>query len=116
MMNDRVLAVAVLCLIGLGVLCEIWLAPLRTGGSWLVLKTLPLVILMPGLLRGQIKSQQWLSLIILIYVAEGCVRGMSDAAPVRIWGWLGAALSTIIFLYCLALVKSKRHTIKPLKH
>jgi uncharacterized membrane protein len=113
MMSDRILAIAVLCLIGLGVLCEVWLAPLRTGGSWLVLKTLPLVVLVPGLLRGQIKSQQWLSLIVLIYVAEGSVRGMSDAAPVRIWGWLGAAVATFIFLYCLALVKFKRQTDKP---
>jgi uncharacterized membrane protein len=108
MKRDRVITFGVISLIVLGILCEIWLAPLRPGGSWLVLKTLPLIVLVPGLWRAHIKSQQWLSLIILLYVAEGVVRGMSDAVPVRFWGWIGAGLSTTIFLHCLYVVKQNR--------
>jgi uncharacterized membrane protein len=107
-MNDRALAVLVIVIIAFAMLCELWLAPLRPGGSWLVFKVLPLVVLVRGLWQGRLKSQQWLSLIILIYVAEGIVRGMSDAPSVRIWGWVSAGLTTIAFLYCLALVKYKR--------
>ena len=36
----------------LGFLWEIVLAPLRPGGSWLALKILPLVLLVPGAMRG----------------------------------------------------------------
>ncbi len=107
-LNERALCASVVALICLGVACEMYFAPLRPGGSWLVLKILPLVVLVPGLWVGRLKSQQWLSLIILIYVAEGFVRGMSDAPAVRVWGWLGAGLSTSVFLYCLFVIKVKR--------
>jgi uncharacterized membrane protein len=46
--------VAVASLLGLIVLAlawELWLAPLRPGGSWLALKALPLCIPLAGLLK-----------------------------------------------------------------
>ena len=45
---------AVVCLLGLivlGVLWEMWLAPIKPGGSWVVLKVLPLFIPLVGLLE-----------------------------------------------------------------
>ncbi len=73
--------VAAASLIGLVILCLAWemrLAPLRPGGSWLVLKTLPLLAPVFGVLHGRRYTHQWASMMILIYVVEGIVRAMSE--------------------------------------
>jgi uncharacterized membrane protein len=95
----RYLFVPTLALIIFGLACEIWLAPLypQSRGSFLILKVVPLCLLLPGLWKGKFRSLQWLSLIILVYVAEGSVRGMSDAPNLRYLGWIGVVLSTLIF-------------------
>jgi uncharacterized membrane protein len=105
MTASRQLALLTGALIAFGIACEMYFSPLRPGGSWLVLKGLPIIILLPGLWQNRLRSVQWLSLIVLLYVAEGCVRGMSDAPDLRIYGWVGAALSTLVFLFALFLAK-----------
>ena len=68
-------------LIGLIFLClfwEAWLAPLRQGGSNLVLKTLPLMFPLFGILRGKRYTYQWSCMFILLYFTEGVVRAWSD--------------------------------------
>jgi uncharacterized membrane protein len=73
---------ACVSLIALIVLClawELWLAPLRPGGSWLVLKALPLAGPLPGVLRGRVYTFQWALLLILAYLGEGLVRAWSDS-------------------------------------
>lgn len=55
-----------------------WLAPLRPGGSWLVLKAVPLLAPLFGIIRGRRYTHQWASLLSLVYVLEGSVRAMSD--------------------------------------
>ena len=50
---ERILPAAVLALCAILVMWEIWLAPIRQGGSWLALKALPLAIALPGLFRGE---------------------------------------------------------------
>ena len=60
-------------LIGLIFLClawELWLSPLRPGGSMLALKALPLLIPLFGILRGKRYTHQWASMLILLYFAE----------------------------------------------
>lgn len=69
---------SLLALIALCVLWEMWLAPLRAGGSWLVLKALPLLAPMPGILAGRRYTCQWASMLILAYFTEGVVRAWSD--------------------------------------
>ena len=71
-------AVSLLALIALSLAWELWLAPLRPGGSWLVLKTLPLLAPLRGILQGRRRTYQWASMLILAYVAEGSVRAWSD--------------------------------------
>lgn len=64
-------------LIALILLClswELWLAPLRPSGSWLVLKTLPLLLPLFGILHGRRKAYQWLSLLVWLYAMEGSLR------------------------------------------
>ena len=57
---------------------ELWLAPLRPGGSLLALKALPLVLPLAGVLRGRRYTFQWSSMLILGYFAEGVTRAWSD--------------------------------------
>ena len=70
----------------LALLCLLWelsLAPLRPGGSFLALKALPLVLPLPGILRGRRYTYQWSSMLILAYFAEGVTRAWSDAGLSR---------------------------------
>ena len=96
---------AAACLIALIFLCLAWelvLAPIRPGGSWLVLKVLPLLAALPGVLRGRRYTVQWSTLLIWLYAAEGATRAYTDLG-------LGATLAAVEFFlalgYFLAAVK-----------
>ncbi|MGZ5859133.1 MAG: DUF2069 domain-containing protein, partial [Burkholderiaceae bacterium] len=65
---------SLLALIALCVAWELVLAPLRPGGSWMVLKVLPLLVPLRGVLKRDVYTLQWTSMLILIYFAEGIVR------------------------------------------
>ena len=96
------------------VACEMVLAPLKPGGSLLALKVIPLMFLLPGLIQGRFRSLQALCMLILIYAAEGFVRGMSDPSSVRLWGWVGAGLSTAIFLGTMLVARAvKQSKMRP---
>lgn len=96
--RSRQLAVASLvALIALCLAWELWLAPLRPGGSWLVLKVLPLTIPLAGLLKNRMYTYRWLSLLVWLYAAEGAVRMTSDPNA------LSATLAGIELLLCVVL-------------
>ena len=65
---------SLLGLIVLGVLWEAWLAPLRPGGSWMMLKVVPLLPAVFGILRGRRYTYQWMSMLALLYLVEGVLR------------------------------------------
>ena len=92
-------ALAVLC-----VAWEWWIAPLRPGGTALVLKALPLALALPGVLRRRLYTLQWASMLVLFYFAEGLVRGMTERAPVNRLGWTEAALALGFYVCALAYV------------
>ena len=85
-----------LALIFLTVLWEWWLAPLRPGGSWLVLKAAPLLLPLRGVLRGDVKAMQWALLLVLPYIAEGSVRAL-DPPPVGALAMAEIALGLAFF-------------------
>lgn len=70
---------ALIALILLCVAWELFLAPLRPGGSWLVLKAVPLLVPLFGVLHGRRYTYQWTTLLIWIYVAEGATRLYTDS-------------------------------------
>jgi uncharacterized membrane protein len=73
---------ACLSLLALIFLClawELWLAPLRPGGSWMALKALPLLAPLLGVLNGRRYTYQWASMLILAYLAEGIMRAASES-------------------------------------
>lgn len=77
-------AASLIGLIFLGLAWELWLAPLRPGGSWLVLKIVPLLIPLFGILGGKLYTYRWSSLLIWLYFTEGCVRAWTDPPP-AVW-------------------------------
>jgi uncharacterized membrane protein len=72
-------------------------APLRPGGSWLVLKVLPLLLPLRGILAGRRYTYQWASLFIWPYFIEGVVRAWGDAGAARHFALLEVALSVVFF-------------------
>jgi uncharacterized membrane protein len=91
-------------LIGLLFLClvwELWLAPLRPGGSMLALKALPLLLPLFGILHGKRYTHQWTSMLALAYVAEGLTRAVSDQGANRTLAMAETVLAVLLFAGCL---------------
>ncbi len=91
---------SVLALIALALVWELYLAPLRPGGSWLVLKALPLCIPLAGLLKNRLYTYRWVSLVVWLYFIEGVVRGWSDKAPGNYLAMVEIALCITLFVAC----------------
>jgi len=106
---------SLLALIALCVAWELVLAPLRPGGSWMVLKVLPLLIPLRGVLKRDVYTLQWTSMLILIYLAEGLVRATSD----QVWlsamlGWAEVALVCIYFTCTILFLRPYKKAAKEL--
>lgn len=87
---------SLLALIALCVLWEGWLAPLRPGGSWMMLKALPLLPAVFGILRGKRYTYQWVSMLALLYLTEGVLR-VSDPGLTATLAWIELVLSVALF-------------------
>ncbi len=114
----RLLAVAsLLGLIALGLAWELFLAPLRPGGSWLVLKVLPLCIPLAGLLKNRMYTYRWLSLLVWLYFTEGVVRASGDRPPGNYLALLEVLLCLTLFCACVLHVrlrlKNAKNTVTP---
>ncbi|MFT6590938.1 MAG: putative membrane protein [Rhodoferax sp.] len=99
--TTRILAVgSLLGLIILGLAWELYLAPIRPGGSWLALKVLPLCIPLAGLLKNRMYTYRWVSLLVWLYFTEGVVRAYSDPVPGNYLAMLEVALCLSLFVAC----------------
>lgn len=86
--------IATAAFVDLFILCIAWewfISPLRPGGSWLILKAIPLLFAIPGLWKGNVYTMQWASMLILLYITEGLVRILETGANF----WM-AALETVV--------------------
>ncbi len=97
-----------LALIVLGVGWELAWAPIRPGGSTLVLKVLPLCFTLAGLWMNRMYTYRWLSLMIWLYFTEGVVRAYSDKAPGNFLALAEVALSIVIFVACVLHVRLRQ--------
>jgi len=88
---------ALLALIVLCIAWELWLAPLRPGGSYLALKALPLALPLGGILAGERRTYQWSSMLILAYLAEGVVRAWSEHGTAQALAAAEIALAAVFF-------------------
>lgn len=102
--------VLLLALIALGLAWELWLAP--TGSGTLAVKVLPLVLVLPGLLRHRMYTYRWLSLLLWLYVTEGLVR-VYAADPMTTW--LAATqvlLSVALFAVCGTYIRRRLKSVR----
>ena len=98
-------------LIGLLVLClawELWLAPLRPGGSLLALKAAPLALPLGGILAGRRTTYQWSSMLILAYFAEGVMRAWSERGLAQALAGAEIALGLAFFASAVAYARLTR--------
>ncbi|HZW14231.1 MAG TPA: DUF2069 domain-containing protein [Noviherbaspirillum sp.] len=108
---------AVTSLVALILLCVAWelmLAPLRPGGSWMVLKVVPLLFPLRGILRRNIYTMQWSSMLILLYLLEGIVRGMTDKGMSSTLGWIEVALVSVFFFCTVFYLRPYKQAAKKL--
>lgn len=71
-------SISLILLILLALAWETVLAPFKASGSLLILKTLPLLLPLFGILHGKRYTYKWASMFILLYFTEGVVRAWSD--------------------------------------
>ena len=103
-------------LVSLIVLClawELWLAPLRPGGSYLALKVLPLTLPLMGILQGRRRVYQWSSMLILAYLAEGAVRMLTESGASALLAGLELILGAAFFSTAVAYARATRPLLGP---
>ena len=94
----RRLALAAICALALlQLMWELWLAPVRPGGSWLALKAVPLALAWVALARGAGRASEYTALLLLLYFIEGTVRAWSEPGRYAVVAGTSAALSIVAF-------------------
>jgi uncharacterized membrane protein len=100
------------------IMCIVWEwlgAPVREGGTLLVLKCLPLALCLHGLWRGKLYVFQIVSMLILLYMSEGVIRGLGDTGAGRFYAWGEFILSWVCFFGCLFYVSPYKKAHKQAK-
>ena len=87
---------------------ELFLAPVKPGGSWLVLKSLPLLLPLFGVLRGHRYTFQWSTLLIWAYAAEGATRVYTDSGTSALLAAVELALALVYFFAAVTWLRSSR--------
>jgi len=109
--------IATAAFVDLFILCIAWewfISPLRPGGSWLILKAIPLLFAIPGLWKGKVYTMQWASMLILLYITEGLVRILETGA--NFWmAVLETTLGTVAFVCLLIYLKPIKARAKAAK-
>lgn len=109
----RLMQASAVALLLLAVAWELWLAPLRPGGSWLVLKALPLAILLPRLLRVDPRGVQWAVLLMPFYVAEASMR-LLEPFPAGLCAIAELVLALVFFVAAIVVLRPyKRRAARP---
>lgn len=104
---------SLICLFLLCILWELWLAPLKPGGSLLFLKAVPLAFAIRGVAKGSHYTLQWSSMLVLLYLMEGVVRVMSDPpGPSILMAWFEIFFSTIFFFSAILYVRPAKKAAK----
>ena len=106
----RVALASLFALLLLCVAWELWLAPLRPGGSLLALKAAPLALPLAGVHAGRRYTYQWSSLLVLAYLAEGVVRAWSENGISRALAVTEIVLSLVSFASLVSYARLTRAT------
>ena len=98
-------------LIVLGLAWEMWLAPIRPGGSLLALKVLPLCIPLAGILKNRMYTYRWVSLMVWLYFAEGATRAWSERPPGNYLAMIEVLLCLLLFTACALHVRVRLNNV-----
>ena len=116
-MQQRLHLISSISLVLLIVLCILWelvLAPLRPGGSWMVIKVLPLFAPLAGTLKKNVYTLQWASMFILLYFTEGVVRAWSEQGMSQLLAGLEILFSTTFFMCAIFFLRPYKQAAKQL--
>lgn len=116
-MQQRLHLISSISLVLLIVLCILWelvLAPLRPGGSWMVIKVLPLFAPLSGTLKKNVYTLQWASMFILLYFTEGVVRAWSEHGMSQLLAGLEILFSTTFFMCAIFFLRPYKQAAKQL--
>ncbi|MFZ5555354.1 MAG: DUF2069 domain-containing protein [Pseudomonadota bacterium] len=96
---------SLVALIALTLAWELWLAPIRPGGSYLALKAVPLALALPGIVSGRRYTYQWAPMLVLFYFAEGVVRAWSESGVSAALATAQIALSLAFFVAAIVFAR-----------
>jgi uncharacterized membrane protein len=102
---------SLVAMIALCLAWELWLAPLRPGGSYLAFKAVPLVFPLIGIFEGKRRTYQWSSMYILAWFAEGVVRAWTERGASQFLAGAEIALSAIFFAAVVAYSRLTRAAV-----
>ena len=103
-------------LVALILLClawELWLAPLRPGGSLLALKALPLTLPLGGIFGGKRYTYQWSSMLVLAYFTEGVTRAWSERGTSQALALAEIMLSLLFFAAAVSFARATQTSSHP---
>ncbi len=104
-------AYSLILLIFLCLAWEAFLAPLKPSGSLLILKTVPLLLPLFGVLKGKRYTYQWAGMLILFYFTEGVVRAWSDRGISAKLATIEIGLSVIFFICAIFYARLTRKAL-----
>ncbi len=104
----NVAAGALVSLIAVCLAWELWLAPLRPGGSLVALKALPLVFPLRGIVEGRRYTYQWSSMLVLAYFAEGVTRSWAERGASQQLAVVELVLSLVFFAAAVSYARLTR--------
>jgi uncharacterized membrane protein len=90
---------------------ELWLAPLRPGGSWLALKAVPLLVPLRGISAGSTYTFRWTTMLVLAYFAEGAVRAYTETGATALLAAIEIVLALGFFASAISYVRTARPTL-----
>lgn len=97
----RLAQAAWLGLVGLTLLWDWLLAPLGTGRVLLLVKLVPLMLPLRGILNGRVYTFQYCSMLVLAYFCESVMRWFDLSAASRVLAAGETLLSAAFFVCCL---------------
>jgi uncharacterized membrane protein len=103
-----VAAASLLLLFALCLAWELWLAPLRPGGTLMALKAMPLLLAFRGVAEGRRYTYQWSSMLVLAYFAEGVMRAWSERGLSQSLAAAEIVLSLVFFAAAVSYARLTR--------
>ncbi|BBF87283.1 probable transmembrane protein [Aquitalea magnusonii] len=99
-------AASLVALILLTLAWELWLAPVRPGGSFLALKAVVLLAPLMGILKERLYTYQWSSMFILAFFTEGIMRSWGDSGLSQTLALWEVAISVVFFACVLGFART----------